>query len=421
MPCLRLITLAAVLAIAASAPAGAAVVHDVATVNKVQVDRFTWDDSHGLTRSVSIKQEGGGNPGHGGYAVQMTYQYLHGGTPRTVVVSPVGKNEGFGYFVSHERDRTFTDGDDGTIAGKIFGVDDSPLGLGFAAPTTVLSSGGDPGWGGIRADTTYHHYGTIKPIPKDADGDDVRPSPTNAGAYQNYPLPVSITWSFQSGTDYPRISTSVDLSQVGPDRINFDVRGPYGVMNFNPSGAVIDTAMWGDRYHFINTTTPIERASPWTWNELNSGARYGALISGAYEMGMFEPQPFTRTALADGYSDGRGATSDTYHNGHGCPGSNELLPCEWEWPYQSVQYSLPSDPTGTTNYPKMAWGSSPYYGTGKSLTQVYDSSSTTEAFKGDPASLDYEVCLVLGRTAGPGLTRLAARKTKTYNCAAALH
>ena len=105
------------------------VIHQVTVVNGLQVDQYSWPDSKGLTRTVALKQEGNGNPGHGGYAIQMTYQ-LNGSTI-TVNADP-GGDGGFGYFVSHERGRDFTDGTNDTIANKIFGVDDSPLGSAFA-------------------------------------------------------------------------------------------------------------------------------------------------------------------------------------------------------------------------------------------------------------------------------------------------
>jgi hypothetical protein len=42
-------------------------------------------------RTVSLKQEGNGNPGHGGYAVRMTYQ-INGGA-KTVTVDAENSNE----------------------------------------------------------------------------------------------------------------------------------------------------------------------------------------------------------------------------------------------------------------------------------------------------------------------------------------
>ncbi|WP_343716142.1 hypothetical protein, partial [Inquilinus sp.] len=49
-------------------PAKAAQIQS-ATVNGVAVDRVTWRGSDGGLRTVSLKRQGNGNPGNGGYAV----------------------------------------------------------------------------------------------------------------------------------------------------------------------------------------------------------------------------------------------------------------------------------------------------------------------------------------------------------------
>lgn len=397
--------------------------HVATTVNGIKVDRYTWQDSHQRPRSVSLKMEGHGNSGHGGYAVQMTYQYNANGVWKIVTANATpGGDGGFGYFVSHERYRDFTDGTNDTIANKIFHKDDSPLGLQFPVVGTMVALKSADAVG-HRFTMSYPRYGTINPIPKDANGDDVSKTPVAASKLKLYALPVTITWVFQTGTDYPRIQTSVSLAQVtGPDRVNFDLRAPYGVLNFDNGGkSLISKVMWGDRYHFTTTGTPVTRKSPWTWSGRNKGARYNALIAGSYEMGLIEPTLFTRSTLSDGYSDARGKTSTSYNHGKGCPDENQLIPCDWEWPYQSAQYSLPyNNPNAGTNFEKIAWGTTPFWGTGTSLTRVYDTSSTTEPFNGFPASqrITYNICVVIGRTIGGGLTKSVAAGP-SYNCATA--
>lgn len=398
--------------------------HTVTMVNGLSVDQYSWYDSHKLLRTVSLKQEGNGNPGHGGYAVQMTYQ---NGSKTVTVNAEKSSDGGFGYFVSHERYRDFTDGDSDTIADKIFHKDDSPLGLDFPVVGQEIATA-DNNAAAHQFTMEYAHYGTIVGIPKKPNGNDADPTPTNKSAFALYKMPITITWVFEAGTDYPRIDIGVDLSQVAkPDRVNFDVRGPYGVMVFdNGKDGVVDTAMWGDRFHFVSTTDPVTRNSAWDWSHPNTGARYSALIAGNYEMGLFEPTPFAHTKLVDSYADERGDNSAAYNNGKGCEGEKQIIPCDWEWPYQSVQYSLPykskSDPHANnepTNFKKMAWGSTAYYGTGKSLKQVFDSSSTFEKFNGWPKGemLSYSVCVVVGLTIEDGLTRNAAASQQ--NCAAA--
>jgi hypothetical protein len=388
--------------------------HTVTGVNGLSVDQYSWYDSAKRLRTVSLKQEGNGNPGHGGYAVQMTYQT---GSGKTITVNAEsGGDGGFGYFVSHERYRTFTDGANDTIASHVFHTDDSPLGLSFPAVGQVLATKSARGLA-HQFTMTYRHYGTILPITKNPDGDDVNPTPTDPTQLALYPMPITITWVFQGGTDYPRIDYAIDLSQIAkPDRVNFDVRGPYGVMVFdNEADGLVDTAMWGDRYHFATTTDPATRNSAWTWSEANNGARYNALTAGSYEMGLFEPNPFSESQLADGYADERGSTSVLYNNGHGCEGEVQIIPCDWEWPYQSIQFSLPYDNNNEpTNFKKMAWGSTAYYGSGKSLPRVWDTSTTSVAFKGWPRErvLRYSICVVLGLTTPKGLTHDAAASYK---------
>lgn len=397
--------------------AAMAVTHRIITVNGFSVDRYAWTDSAGLQRTVSLKREGDGNAGHGGYAVQMTYQLPTGNHRRITADSDA--DEGFGYFVSHERYRDFTDGANDTIAHKIFRKDDSPLGRGFPVVGRRLNLGTD-GMAAHRFTMSYPRYGTIDPIPKDADGNDVTASPTDPAQYALYHLPITITWYFQDGTDYPRVETIVGFGDVpGPDRVNFDVRGPYGVMRFdNDTDVNVDRVMWGDRYHFVTLGKPATRGSSWIWQRRNAGARYTALIAGRFEMGLFEPTPFRQSALRDGYADERGNTSTAYRNGKGCDGEAQLIPCDWEWPYQSLQYSLPDNKTDPSNYKKIAWGSSPYYGTGPSLTTVFDSPTTSERFVGYPNShrIVYSTCIVLGLTVPSGLTKQAAAGP-TYSCA----
>ncbi len=404
------------------------VTHTTPVVNGLHVDQYSWYDSKCLPRTVALKQEGGGNPGHGGYVAQITYQVAAGGGTTTVTANAdTTPDGGFGYFVSHERYRSFTDGSSDTIAGKIFHTDDSPLGRDFAVTGSALTPTATAA--AQRFTTTYHHYGTITPIPKDADGNDVMPTPITPASFKLYPMPVTLTWVFQALTDAPRIDVVVDLSGIGaPDLANFDLRAPYGVLVFdNGADATVTKVMWGDRFHFVTTASPVTRNSGWTWNVANAGGRYSALIAGAYEMGLYEPRKFSASALDDGYADERGNTSTGYNHGKGCEGETQIIPCDWEWPYQSLQYSLPyasaSDPNANnqpTNFKKMAWGSTAFYGTGTSLPKVFDSPTTSEAFVGWPTNekIAYSICVLLGKTTTAGLTKTAAGRAKP-SCASA--
>ena len=167
--------------------------------------------------------------------------------------------------------------------------------------------------------------------------------------------------------------------------------------------------MWGDRYHFINLTHPLTRNSTWSWAARNLGARYTALIAGGFEMGLFEPKLFSKSTLADGYANGRGLFSTDYT----CEEQNEVIPCDWEWPYQSAQYSLSYDDNQEpTTFEKIAWGTSPYWGAGSSLTEVADTDNTSEPFNGFPSNkiIQYDICVVLGRTTPPVSLRASQKR-----------
>lgn len=406
------------------------------SVNGIIVHIWSWTDSTGRPRTVSLKKEGQGNPGHGGYAVQFSYVAASG--PVTVNAD-AGGDGGFGYFVSHERYRNFADGAVDTIASHIFGKDDSPLGLDFAAVAAIPHTAA--GTGAERFTIGYGHYGTITPHKVDPNtGEDAVPLPVAKANYAFYRLPATTTWVFQDGHDYPRIDVAVSLADVVPpggnlptaDLVSFDMRGPYGVMVFDDGAdGIVSSVLWGDQqFLFKPLRIPVTRSTGWTWQNANLGARYHTLLAGGFEMGLFEPLKVADSATVDGYAAERGFTRKTYVAAGGtsfssCPGSpKQVLPSDGTWPYQSLQYSLPCG-AGTQATPtsgkKIAWGTTAYYGT--SLTGVFNGRQSFP-FDGFPAgnTLRYSVCLVLGApVAGTSLTQHAAatfaNATPHPNCA----
>ena len=407
-------TLAGLLLIAAAHQAHA-VTHSTATIGGFAADVWTYTDKSGQPRTVAIKQEGNGNSGHGGYAIQFTY--ISAGSLITIN-APSGSDGGFGYFVSHERYRHFAGGAVATIANRIFHTDDSPLGRNFAATITYPQTA--PTLGAERVTIQYGHYGTITPDPVNPNtGNDSKPLPAGTANYAFYTIPATTTWVFQDGRDYPRIDISVSLANIpGPDLVSFDMRGPYGVMPFdNGADGIVNTVQWADRgYRFNVIKKPVTRNSTWSWSAANAGARFQTLQAGGFEMGLVEPAKIASTRTNDGYSAERGFTSASYAAAGGtsnssCKGSPlQTLPSDGEWPYQSVQYSLPcgAGTSGTpTNGKKIAWGSTAFEGT--SLTAVYNG-QTSYPFNGFPANntLAYSVCLILGKPASGSLAATAA-------------
>jgi hypothetical protein len=261
-----------------------------------------------------------------------------------------------------------------------------------------------------RFTTTYYRWGTIKPVTNEE-----QILTTNRNDYTVYPMPVTITWVFETLTDYPRIDIVVDTSQInGSDLVNFDLRGPYGVMDSFDDGlrGVVTKVMWGDRYHFQTLDQPVTGPSRWSWNEKNNGARYNALVAGDYEMGLFEPKLFSQSALADGWSNQRGTIST-----NAVCSTQRRIPCG-NWPYQSIENNF-GNPTNPTNYKLLAWGSSAFYGS--SLSTVYEGSTGTQPLNGWPANrkISYSLCLVLGKTIDGGLTKTVAANPSSSACAKA--
>ncbi|MGV3619360.1 MAG: hypothetical protein ACO1OB_01010 [Archangium sp.] len=360
------------------------------TVNGIAVNTYTWTDSGGKPRTVSLKREGSGNAGHGGYAVQFTYE-VNGQTVR--VDGTQGGEYGFGFFVGHERTRKFDDGSESTIAAK-HGEDDSPLGLSFGVTSARSTIAANSTVATHTFTTSYPKWGTAQPM---ANVDDDAPAAANA--HQRFEVPVTIRWVFAKGTDYPRIDFTLDLSASQPGQLAFDVRGPYGTVEFaNSNGAAtLHGVQWGDSaFHFTTKTAmnaDLTTNSAWSWDQpIGTSRKYNALIAkgdALYEIGLVEKPLAGETGLAyGGWADTRGMNSLT--SGRGLL-SNEFP--GWQWPFQSAQYSGLSANASST-FKKFAWGSSNLYGSAN-VTQFLNNTISVPLVP-HPDRLTYRTCLVLG-------------------------
>lgn len=393
--------------------------HDEVKIGSIYVDRYVWRDTAGLVRSVSLKKQCAQNAGNGGYAVRMTYQVVIGAntTTRSLNADDAG-DSGWGYFVSHEAYRHFSDGTDGTIAARN-NEDDSALGKGF--PVVGASSVSKQGATHTFVQQ-YYRWGTIDAAAYDP-VNNVIPTPAGTSAHRRYPLPVSLTWSFAANTDYPLVRTTVDQSMIpGFDRVFFDVRGPYGVLDFDEGKQLpIEGLVWGDRFAaFHNVAVPLTWSSGGDWSGAPPSARYHALVAGDYEMGLYEPRAVSETALVDGYAENRGKPAATL----ACADGAALrLPCQGEWPYQSLNYSLdPATPATPTTGQKIAWGSAAFYGS--SLASVAAGPGLNQPLTGRAADarLTYDVCVVVDRPlvaqAADGVVTLQSRTAAVAGAAA---
>jgi uncharacterized repeat protein (TIGR02543 family) len=377
------------------------------TVNAaaVTVVRYTWRDSRGDPRSVSLVPA---SPSTAGYAVQMSYTVIDAGNKRTAFINAdPAPDGGFGYFVSHELFRDFSDGGNGTIA-ELHNEDDSPLGRYLASTGSAQSAGASQAAHEFRLD--YPRWGTVASIPLP----DAVVVSANPADHQRFLLPVVVRWHFVAGQDYPLWSVDYDLTVAG-DHIASDVRGPYGAMVFNEGNGPDVTALkWGDKYLFAADAGNADFSAAalpagglaWNWSSLNGGRRYNALGSMAYEFGLVDTVPWSASLYGDGFSDHRGGTSAL----GGCSYSLMSLPCDFEWAYQSFQFDF-----GPPARAKLAWGSSPFLG-----------SSTPAAYNGvdfEPISgkghIQYGLHIVFGRSA-PGLPLTLARAATPLEATPAL-
>ncbi|WP_002636032.1 hypothetical protein [Myxococcus hansupus] len=376
---------------------GDGVSRETTTVEGIAVDRYTWTDSQGRPRTVSLKRQS--SAGNGGYAIHMTYDVPEGAAWRTVsVTGTAGGETGFGYFVAHELYRTFDNGTSGTIAGK-HGEDDSPLGLGFPVEATRSEL--------TAASTSASHTFTLR-YPKwgtrAAMADVTAATAAASSAHQKFMVPVSIRWVFEKGTDFPRIDTRMDLGEATAGQLSFDMRGPYGVVEFADAnaGATLNNVQWGDsRHHFttgVQAAGALTTQANWTWNEpIGNTRKYHALLARhpatgvLYELGLVELKLGQDTGLVyGGYSLNNGTTRAASGNALLGPGFGA-----GEWPFQSAQYSGVSAASPVTGK-KFAWGSSPFYGS--AIASVYFNNGVSLPITAFPASraLVYRTCLVLG-------------------------
>src|SRR5262249_10280784 len=150
-------------------------------------------------------------------------------------------------------------GTEGPVA-ALHGEDDSALGKGFAVVGTSTATATSATHRFVQR---YYRWGTKDPATYD-DATGTIPTPADPTAHVRYELPVTITWSFAPGAAYPLLRTEVDQSQIpGPDRVFFDVRGPYGVLPFDEGkGTAVQGLFWGDRFFaFKNAAVPLTWAS----------------------------------------------------------------------------------------------------------------------------------------------------------------
>lgn len=344
------------------------------TTNGLATDNLTWFDAAGQPRSAAlVRTPQAGSKG--GFLEQLTYKLSDGAT-RTVNGSAEAR--GFGYIVSHLEDPNRANGND-----------DSPLGSELNNASKVV-------WQGT------HHliYGYTLNYPRWG---------VRGGVNRQFDMPVTVHWLFATGRTHPLWSVTMDLSAANDGEVVADSRAPYGDMEFSGSSAdLIAGVTWGDTHHFASTGAPLRLNSGWDWSQVNTGAAYNAIFTQGSdaEMGIVGTRVLAKQD-AGGYqgSDGlRGATSATKN----CPanlGGVFAMPCQFQWSYQSVNYSL-GGVNDATNSKRLAWGADWGY-LGKSVYQPMNN-----AYADTPGSFpkrSYSTFIVFGPHTGNPTKSLAAQ------------
>jgi hypothetical protein len=354
--------------------------HDV-SVGSMTSDRFTWVDAAGQPRvAVLAHNTGQTGPGgtRGGELREFRYQVPAG----TRIVRASGSYaSGFGYVVSHPVDGQ------ACLPG-----DSSSLGHFFTGTFTRVFEGRHHAI--LRFTHNYPRY-CANTLP---------------GAPIN--LPVTQDWVVATGRDNPLLATTWDLSGVAVNTLNDDARGPYGELLFDGAAtegahSAIAGVGWGDRFKFASTLNPVTLNSGWTWNVANT-IPYVKLWTTNVDATMGTVQTQTIVQQDAGGYWGVDRWNSTSASGNACPtgdGINHVMPCTYNWPYQSINYSF-YDQFGqlqvnsATNSTRLAWGTN-FGFLGQSQYLIHGSNSyggpLTDTFAPGWPRKSYSTFVVLGR------------------------
>ena len=331
---MRSLSRTAILALAALLPAvpsrGQMFIERSVNVGGMFGDRFTWRDGSGLLRSAFLAHNNGqvGPDGtRGGELREFSYEL----SPGTLRIARASGSGGFGFLVSHPSNK-------GNCTG---GGDPSSLGHFLPGQWSRVFEGRHHAI--FRFTQSYPRYCTT----------------TFPPAQHN--LPTTIDWMFATGRDHPLWAVTWDLSGVPADVLEDDSRAPYGELLFDGAAneglhSVIAGVGWGDRYKFVSTNTPVTYNSNWTWNTPNT-VPYVKLWTTAVDATMGTVQTQTIVQQDAGGYWGVNRWNSTSAAGAGCLDPSHVMLCDYNWPYQSINYSLPwYEPDTPTNNTRLAWG-----------------------------------------------------------------
>jgi hypothetical protein len=297
------------------------------TVTSMLSDRFTWRDASNQPRVAALAHNNGAaGPGgtYGGELREFRYE-TPGGT--RIVRASGGYASGFGYVVSHRSE-----------GGAGIAADDSPLGHFFSGTFQRVFEGRHHAI--FRFTQLYPRYSRTDAAPPNT----------------QYNVPVTVDWVISTGRDHPLWAVTWDLSGVPVNAVDSDSRAPYGELLFDGASSegahsVVAGVGWGDRYKFESTTDPVTYNSAWTWSAPNT-IPYVKLWTSAVDatMGTVQTQTIVQQDAGGYWGTGRWGTTSAGGNACGA----QVMPCDYNWPYQSINYSLVG--ASATNNTRLAWG-----------------------------------------------------------------
>ncbi|KAB2900491.1 MAG: hypothetical protein F9K31_04840 [Dokdonella sp.] len=369
---------------------GLVIEHAVA-IDGLSGDRFTWRDSAGQPRVAVLAHNDGGTGAGGTRGGELReFRYQVAGAVRTIRPTSDGFG-GFGYVVSHAADG-------GACTG---GGDSSSLGHFRPGAFQRVFEGGHHAI--FRFTQNYPRYCTTTP------------------PATQYDLPVTIDWVFSTGRDDPLWSVTWDLSAVPVNRLNDDSRAPYGQLRID--GAASDAARapiagvaWGDYYQFTTTSAPVDFQASWTWNQPNSVPWVKLWTQGVdATMGIVQTQPIQQQD-AGGYW-GQDSWGRSSADGDACTDQGYRMPCDYNWPFQSINYELYG---GSTQNARLAWGTN-FGFLGQSQYRIRGNAEYgggALALPGDPTApgwpkKSYSTWIVLGTHSGDPVGRAVRQVENT--------
>lgn len=346
-------------------------------------ERYTWQDTNGLTRSATLSHNDAGNGGHRGELCDFTY-HTDTATVRDVQELTAGGAGGFGYVVSHlvYQSAAF-------YAAINNDGDDSPLGHAFSGTYTRLLQGRHHAI--LRFQLNYPRWG----VPA-------------SNVPTKYNVPVTIDWLIASGRDHPLWSISYDLTAAPNKAIQADSRAPYGEMAFDGAGSAagfgsnVAGVAWGDHYAFTTTgAPPMSLNSSWTWNQANTIPHVYLWTTNPdpdSEMGIVQTEDIGKQDAASEFTSGFWGTTSATKTG--CPGQY-LMPCaDYQWAYQANADGTGFGPGGSK---RLTWGT----GYGFQGDSAYEGNDPNTTNVGWPRQ-SYSTWIVFGlHSISPTITEVA--------------